>query len=669
MKKVLFTSVCKPIGPSVGDATSVGYELLHGQVTRAQHIYSPRVVHKQFSLDYISENLDTPSVVLHYPSQKVFLREIKKRPDVVGLSFVLSTHHHMIEMCRLIRKYSPNTKIVLGGYGTVMKDEELTPHCDAICREEGVGFMRRYLKEKELAVENFKHPEITSRLRLFGIPVAHTAMIFAGLGCPNGCDFCCTSHFFKRRHIRLLPTGEAIFETMEKHQQNDPQMEYTILDEDFLLNQKRARDFLDLCRQKEKTFSTFCFASVKALSQFSYDELLEMGIDGVWVGYEGRESGYDKHHGRNIDELIRELQDHGITVLSSLILGIPYQTEEIAKKEFAGLMADGPALSQFLIYGPTPGTPFYESVVSQGLLNRTLASDRAKYYRKCTGFTAMVNHPFMQPHEIEALQEEFYQQDFRLLGPSIFRVARIKLNGYKKYKDHANPLLREKAVRFRNKLAKFLAILPVGIIGPKISFANRKIYLKQFFEIFKAVNKWEKLYILASPILFGAAMVSLVFHWLNLMEHPFTRYHHYFGRDALQKPVRLVGGIWNWFHIRKETTCIAFWRKWSWSVLKSLHISPKLFLPKMDIIEEWIMRKKFQLFRKGIAIEKIDDLHSQIQNRQIKFIEFKKEYQNLKNNLQSTSRDQLKRLKAGLRTIKNELRISIKAVLKNGVKV
>ena len=200
-------------------------------------------------------------------------------------------------------------------------------------------------------------------------------------------------------------------------------MEYTILDEDFLLNQRRARDFLDLCRQKERTFSTFCFASVKALSQFSYDELLEMGIDGVWVGYEGRESGYDKHHGRDIDELIQELQDHGITVLSSMILGIPYQTEEIARKEFAGLMADKPALSQFLIYGPTPGTPFYESVVSKGLLNETLASNRAKYYKKCTGFTAMVKHPFMEPHEIEALQEEFYQQDFRLLGPSLFLVA------------------------------------------------------------------------------------------------------------------------------------------------------------------------------------------------------------------------------------------------------
>ena len=34
-----------------------------------------------------------------------------------------------------------------------------------------------------------------------------TGYVFAGLGCPNGCDFCATSHYFKRRHIRFLPDG------------------------------------------------------------------------------------------------------------------------------------------------------------------------------------------------------------------------------------------------------------------------------------------------------------------------------------------------------------------------------------------------------------------------------------------------------------------------------
>ena len=68
--KVLLTSVCRPMGPAHGDAPSVGYELLHGQVTRAQGIFSPRATHNTFALDYIAANLDAPAVVLHYPSRK-----------------------------------------------------------------------------------------------------------------------------------------------------------------------------------------------------------------------------------------------------------------------------------------------------------------------------------------------------------------------------------------------------------------------------------------------------------------------------------------------------------------------------------------------------------------------------------------------------------------------
>jgi hypothetical protein len=41
-KKVLLTSVCRPLGPKRGDAPSIGYELLERQVTRAQGLFSPR---------------------------------------------------------------------------------------------------------------------------------------------------------------------------------------------------------------------------------------------------------------------------------------------------------------------------------------------------------------------------------------------------------------------------------------------------------------------------------------------------------------------------------------------------------------------------------------------------------------------------------------------------
>jgi len=62
----------------------------------------------------------------------------------------MAVMHKMKETVALIRKYAPNSKIVLGGYGTVLKDEVLKPYSDYICREEGVGFFRRLLGEPEM---------------------------------------------------------------------------------------------------------------------------------------------------------------------------------------------------------------------------------------------------------------------------------------------------------------------------------------------------------------------------------------------------------------------------------------------------------------------------------------------------------------------------------------
>ncbi len=465
-KRVLLTSVCRPLGPRYGDAPSVGYELLYRQVTRAQGIFSPRTVNVQFSIEYIAENLDAPAVVLQYPSQREFIRELEKGYDYVGISFLMAIFHKVKEMVALVRRHAPDTKVVLGGYGTVLSDDELKPYADFICREEGVGFMRRLLGEPELEMP-YKHPLIVSDLKVFGWRVSGTGKIFAGLGCPNGCDFCCTSHFFKRKHIKLLPDGKDIYAVAERYLDMDPSLVFLIIDEDFLLNKKRAMQFRDAVLKSGKTLSIFAFSSVKAISQYTVEEILEMGIDGFWIGYEGTRSNYAKQQGRPIEEILREFREHGITILTSMILGFDYQTPEVVAQEFDGLMRLKPALAQYLIYGPPPGTPFYERVMRENSMHEKYVQDRALMYRHADGFTTMMKHPTLAPEQIEALQRWCFEQDFERLGPSIFRVLEGRLLGYQKLKDSENPVLRRKAEHYVKDLrAAFPAFLAGRLLGP-----------------------------------------------------------------------------------------------------------------------------------------------------------------------------------------------------------
>ena len=518
IKKVLLTSVCRPLGQRSGESPSVGYELLHAQVTRAQGIFSPRTVSVHFSLDYIAENLDTPTVVLQFPTKRELIRELKKGYDYVGLTFVMAVMHKMKESVALIRKYAPHSKIVLGGYGTILNDEELKPYADFICREEGVAYFRRLLGESELAMP-YRHPLSVSWLKIFGVKVSCTGKIFAGLGCPNGCDFCCTSHYFSRKHIKLLPHGKDIYAVAERYLESNPRLVFLILDEDFLLNKRRAMEFRDCVIQGGNRLSIFAFSSIKAISQYTVDEILEMGIDGFWIGYEGTRSNYAKQQGRPAEEIIAEFREHGITVLTSMIVGFDYQNQEVVAEELDGLISLKPALSQFLIYGPVPGTPFYERVIKENLLQDVYTSDKDLFYRRSDGFQTMIKHPSLSPSEIEAIQRWCFEQDFQRLGPSIYRVLETLLLGYKKLKDSTNPNLRRKSEFYASELRKSYPIFLAGrLLGPNLAIRRWIRHLER--RVHGEFGRATVLQRFVSVVAFGAALWTWLTLKIDILQHP-----------------------------------------------------------------------------------------------------------------------------------------------------
>lgn len=529
------------MGPAYGDAPSVGYELLHGQVTRSQGLFSPRTFNNYFSLDFIAENLDAPTVVLQYPSKRELIRELKNnRYDYIGVSFIMALMHKMKEVVALIREYSPGSKIVLGGYGTVLEDDVLKPYGDYFCREEGVTFFRRLLGETPLPMP-YKHPLLVSWLKIFGWQVSGTGKILAGLGCPNGCDFCCTSHFFKRQHIRLLPSGRDIYQVAERYLEMDPDLVLLIIDEDFLLNKKRAMEFRDCVLKGGKTLSIFAFSSIKAISQYTVEEILEMGIDGFWIGYEGTRSGYGKQEGRPVEEILTEFREHGITVLTSMIVGFDYQTPEVVAREFDGLMALKPSLSQFLIYGPVPGTPFYDRVMKEGSLQEIYKTDKDLFYRRADGFATMMKHPTLTAAEIEGIQRWCYEQDFARLGPSIFRVLEARLLGYRKLKDSPNPALRQKAAFYARELRVAYPVFLAGrLLGPNaavragIAQLERKVHAE-----LGAPTLLERS---QSALAVGAALWTGLTLKLNWFQHP----------KLTRTAYRMPTSSWPAFHLWEE---------------------------------------------------------------------------------------------------------------------
>jgi hypothetical protein len=442
-RRLLLSSVCQPFGAAYGDGFGVSFEGSH-QLMWAQGIFRTRGTTTQWGIDFIAANLQIPTTTLHYPTMDQFVAELRRGYDYVGIAFVSTTLHKLIPMVKAVREHAPGTKIVLGGYGTAL-GAEIEPFGDYICRGEGVAFMRELLGEPLDAP--IVQPEIVQQQRLFSAPIVDkTAYVFAGLGCPNGCDFCATSHYFQRRHIKFLPDGPSILGAIQKLRVSHPKMvSYWINDEDFLLDETRGRGFLNAIRRSNlPALSLACFSSVKALSHYTAAELVEMGIDWVWVGFEGKRAGYSKMEGRPYRELFADFHNHGISVMSSMIIGFDYQKRETIEEEFEELLSMRPSMCQFLIYGPAHNTPAYARLDAEGRIDHSVMNDHSKH----DGFSLGFKHPNFEGPELEAIQRRLYREEFARLGPSIFRVAEDWLAGHVTLRGHGAPRVRAKAEKY-----------------------------------------------------------------------------------------------------------------------------------------------------------------------------------------------------------------------------
>ncbi|MEE8382964.1 MAG: radical SAM protein [Thermodesulfobacteriota bacterium] len=452
MKKVLLTTVCGPFGADTDDCTRhVMPELFHAQVTRAQGIFSLRSTYISYGLEYIAKNITTPATVLQYPTMKQFKRELNKGYDYVGISFVIATFGKLKKMCKMVKEVSPASKIILGGYGTMLP--ECDQYGDYICREEGVDFMRRLLGEVH-DDEPKKHVVYPTRSKILGFPVLKGAVVLAGLGCPHGCDFCATSHYHKRRHIPLLKTGADLYREIRRVQKvlGDPKLGIGMIEEDFLLQKERAGEFLDCVKKDEKNPIRFsCFASAYSVSQWDPEDLVRMGIDTIWIGVESRQATYPKLKGLDVKAIFETLHSHGINTLASLILGHDFHTVENVWEDLEYLLSLNPSLTQFLILTPACSTPLFERLKREGRLLDVP-------HKQWDGFHLVYDHPHIEKHKMEELLLKFYDEEYRRLGPSVIRFIEKQLTGYLRFKNATDPLLRSHAEKHKQGCLEALPI-------------------------------------------------------------------------------------------------------------------------------------------------------------------------------------------------------------------
>ena len=283
------------------------------------------------------------------------------------------------------------------------------------------------------------------------------ATIIPSVGCPMGCNFCTTSAFFggKGKILNFYETGDELFDLMVKMEKEVGARSFFVMDENFLLQRQRAMGLLDRMEQAGKAWSFYVFSSVNAIRKYSMDELVRLGVSWIWMGLESPQSSYVKLAGTDTQELTHRLRAHGIKLLGSTIVGLEHHTPENIHQEIEYAIAHETDFHQFMLYTPVPGTPLYAQIESEGrLLSGVDLADIHGQHK------FNFEHAAISRDESKRFLDWAFQRDYERNGPSIYRISRTLLEGWKRYKDHPDPRVRDRvASEVRNLKATYAAVL------------------------------------------------------------------------------------------------------------------------------------------------------------------------------------------------------------------
>ena len=333
---------------------------------------------------------------------------------------------------------------MVGGHVSAIPGIERLLDADEIVKGDGIAWMREYLGED--AGAPIRHPALDSGfgLRVMGVRIPDkadsSATIIASMGCPLGCNFCTTSAFFggKGKMLNLYSTGDELFRVMEEAEKSRNVQSFFIMDENFLLQKRRAMELLELMRAAGKSWTLHIFSSANAIAKYKHEELVELGISSIWIGLESPRSNYAKLDGADTIRLAAELRRHGIVLLGSTILGLEHHTPENIGAEIEHAVQHETDLHQFMLYTPVPGTPLYQEMQEQGrLLDVELADIHGQ-----DAFN--FRHAAISREESRKFLGWAFRRDFERNGPSLFRICRTTLTGWKLYKNHPDLRVRER---------------------------------------------------------------------------------------------------------------------------------------------------------------------------------------------------------------------------------
>jgi anaerobic magnesium-protoporphyrin IX monomethyl ester cyclase len=322
----------------------------------------------------------------------------KEQFDVVGVSVSYVDYKVAMQVIDIIRRVSPSSKIVAGGFVANLFPQVLVdnPKIDYVISGEGEIAFSSLLRLIEHGMTTDKlivgvRPDLDKLpfvdRTLFNYERETTCFfgprqrfphitMLAGRGCPYQCGYCqpAESKTYGKMRIRSV---DNVIEELKVMRDRYKFKSITFWDDTFTFNKKWVMEFCDKFEQNgfDADLAITCRADIASNNEDMMKRLSEIGVQWVCIGFETGTQRMLDFIGKGVKleqnyksaEICRK---YGMKIMGTNMLGLPTETKEESQATIDMIQRVAAEHLQLFYFTPVPGTYLYDYCINHNLMIR-----------------------------------------------------------------------------------------------------------------------------------------------------------------------------------------------------------------------------------------------------------------------------------------------------------
>jgi radical SAM superfamily enzyme YgiQ (UPF0313 family) len=295
--------------------------------------------------------------------------------DMVVLTVETFTARRSYQIAQQFRERK--IPVIMGGFHPTLLPDESLKHADSIVLGDAENswpkliedftqgkLARIYATKEPVSIANsYIDRRIFSGKRYLPLTLTQFAR-----GCKFNCDFCSIRAFYGNQlQQRNLPT-------LVRDLQQAPKRHVFFVDDNLFVNTQLTSALLHQIKSLDITWS--CQASIDLCRDPELvAQMAESGCKSMLIGFESLDTGSLKQMNKSwnikeqsYEQSIQILRDHGIMIYGTFVIGYDHDTLGTFKRTLDFAMDQKLFMANFNPLTPTPNTPLYRRLESEGRL-------------------------------------------------------------------------------------------------------------------------------------------------------------------------------------------------------------------------------------------------------------------------------------------------------------